>query len=289
MATITQAPIPVIPNNNVGSIIDVALTPIRWIFSNLLGIIGLSILGGTIAVGFMIYYSQLEEKKEQEDMMYKEYKNSIRTSKKNQDDKMYTSKYSLINLIWLGIPLVRPKFGRKIFDKRSRFIGYYDGMFTDMLGNHNILVWKDKSFFFFRNHFLLRVPTKSYMLREPKQSTNDKKSNKSLEGERLGVSWVDLPTNLVIFNIADKTISVQMLNLYKHDYYYYPVFEDDHGRILDLTESINAMNHINSSNNLLTEVIKQAGKSVIGMTKVNTQLVYEQRQPEKVKEIEDHD
>lgn len=287
MVTVTTAPVQ--PSADVGGIVSSALMPIKWLFSNFIPIAFLSIFAGIVIVGFMMYYRQLEEKKEQEDMIYKEYKNSIRTAKKNQDELMYTRKYSKINFLWFGIPMIRPKFGRKVYDKRNRFVGYYDGMFTDMLGNHNLLLWKDKSFFIFKNTFMLRVPTKAYLIRREEDLPKNKKNKSITNNNEFDVSWIDLPKGLVLFNQADKTISVTMLNLYKKEYYFYPVFEDDYGKVLDLTESINCMNQINNSNNLLTQVIKEAGKSVIGMSKVNTQLTYEQRQPEKVREIEDND
>jgi len=46
------------------------------------------------------------------------------------------------------------------------------------------------------------------------------------------------------------------------------------------------MNYMNHNRLLLENVIKESGKNVSGMAKVNTQLVYEQRVPEKVKEVE---
>jgi len=288
MATVTN--VPVQESVNVGSAMGYALAPLMWVFKNFFFIGILVILGVIVAFVFIMYYMKNEDKKEQEDMLYREYKNTVRTIKKNQDERMYTKKYSRFNFMLLGLPIFHYKVGRKIYDKRSRFVGYYDGMFTDMLGNHNLLLWKDKSFGFLKNNFVLRLPTKQMIVKKESELTKVKEKDRGLKynigEEKFYMQWMVLGNDFVKFNEADKTITVKMLNYVKNDYYYYPLYEDDNGKTLDLTENINATNQINSSNNLLTEVIKESGKNVIGMAKTNTQLVYEQRQPEKVKEIE---
>lgn len=290
MATVTTTPIQANPND-VGGILGVALSPFKFLLDHIMGLLFFSLTVGIVVVIFIFYYMNSEEKKEQEDMSYKEYKNTIRTINKNTDETMYVNKWSKWNLIFLGLPLIRPKYGRKVYNKRSKFIGYYDGMFNDMLGNTNIMLWKDKTLGIIKNKFVIRIPSKAYFIREestiPKNSKG--KNNTSYvneNGVKLSISWVELPEKLLIYNQGDKTFKIKMINTYKSDYYYYPVFEDDKGKTLDLTESINSMNQINNSNLLLSEVIKQAGKNVVSMAKVNTQLVYEQRQPEKVKEVE---
>lgn len=286
MVTVTNQPIQA--PTDLGSSMGYAIAPLKWLLDHFFLIAMLVIFGVTITLIFVFYYMNNEEKKEQEDMLYREYKNSIRTIKKNKDPKMYTTKYSMFNIMLLGLPIFHYKVGRKIYDQKDRFVGFYDGMFTDMLGNVNLLLWKDKTFGIVKNDFVLRIPTKAYVMRDETHLIKDNKTKakNSIGDETYYIQTIELDKNLIMFSEIDKTIKIKMINYIKNDYYYYPVFEDDKGQTLDLTESINVMNQISSSNNLLTQVIKESGKNVIGMAKTNTELVYEQRKPEKVKEIE---
>ena len=276
MVEITQAP----TNIDFTQPLKIAFAPLRWLMENAVSILILIIIVIAITIFIVFYWMREEQKKEQEDMLYKEYKDTIRTATQNKDELMYTEKYSKLNLLlFLGLPILKKKVGRKIYNKRQQVVGYYDGRFTDMLGNENLLLWKTKSFVFFKDYFVLRLPTKFYSSKIKKDKNNTKK---------IKVEWTDISnsSNLIADNPHDKTITISMINHKKQGYYFYPVYQDDKNNILDLTETINTMNHVNHSNVLLDEVIRESGKNVIGMAKVNTNLVYEQRQPEKTQEVD---
>lgn len=250
------------------------------------------IIIAVIVMVFVLWMKKDEERKEQEDMLYKAYKDDIRNAFKNQDPKMYTKKYSWWNWIFLFLPIIKKKVGGPVYDFRQNFIGYYDGMFIDMLGNQVIMVWKDKIWFIFKDHFILRVPQKYYTLTQVEVK---KKKGQEDQPERFEtkINVMDLPKDLVIIpdptHTFDKSIIIRMINIVRRGFYYYPILLDPNEKILDLTACINALNHINSSSILLEQVIKESGKNVVNMAKVNTNLVYEQRKPEKVREVKKDD
>jgi len=285
MATVTTTPATPAPVDT-GSLMQVVFAPIHWFFDHFVGLLLVTFVAVGIGVCIYLYVSEQERKKELEDMLYKEYKDTIRSCGMNQNPLMYTKKYSKVNLFWLGLPFIHNKFGRKIYNKRQEFVGYYDGMFIDYLGNYNIKAWKDKSFIFFKNHFILRLPTNTFTVREEITSVKNKSTGRSKEKKNYVVASLPLPDGLVNISEFDKTIHASMVNHIKKGFYYFPVYEDRNSKILNLTETINAMDRINHSDNLLQQVIRESGKAVIGMAKVNTGLVYDQRVPEKVKDVD---
>lgn len=250
----------------------------HFILNNFFWIALLIIIAIAIGVIIVLVFINEERKKEQEDMLYKEYKNTISSCKQNRQPKMYTQRWSKWNLLFLGLPLIKYKIGRKIRDKHNEFVAYYDGLYVDDLANYNLLVWKKKAFIFFKDHFVIRVPTQAYSI-TPEQ-------NEETKEVKFNVGKHTLPKGLITRSDYDNTITIQMEGLKKNGFYYYPVYSDRDGRILNLQESINAMNHINHSNELLINVIQEGGKAVLGMAKQNTGLVYEQKKPEKVREVE---
>lgn len=273
MVSITQNP----ATMDFSQPMNIVFAPIKFLMDNAFTILILVVITIGIVVFVTFYWMKEEQKKEQEDMLYKEYKDTIRTAIQNRQANMYTKKYSKFNFFFLGIPIFKYKVGRKIYNKRQEIVGFYDGRFTDMLGCENLLLWKDKSFIFFKNYFVLRLPTVLYK----SKIQQAKEKNTAIE-----VSFKPISGDLIIDNPHDKTITINMINHKKSGYYFYPVYQDDKNQILDLTETINTINHVNHSNILLQEVIKESGKNVIGMAKTNTELVFRQREPEKVQDID---
>lgn len=283
MADVTVTPNPVAVNVDIGGPMELVLAPIKFLFEHFVGILFLVFIGVALVGILYIIWSREEEKKEQEDMLYKEYKDTIRSCKINQDPKMYTKYYSKLNwLFFLGLPIMKYQQGRKIYNKRQQLIGYYDGIFTDQIGNINILMWKNKSFIFLKELFVLRLPTNALTL-EYIEETNKKTGKKEQQQK---IEKIKLPEGLVELDNMDKTIFVSMVNHQKSSYYYYPVYQDFNNNILNLSETINTLDQINHGNMLVHQVIKEGGKNVINMSKQNTSLQYEIRSPEKVKEVE---
>lgn len=275
------------PINDVGGIMQTVLAPLRFLLAHWQFFVVTTLIVILLIILIVWWMNKEEEKKEAEDMLYKGYKNDIRTARKNQDPLMYTKKYSWWNLFFLGLPLIHKKVGRKVYDHRQNFIGYYDGQFIDMLGNVVIMLWKTKVFLFFKDHFLLRLPQKAFTIR--REVDKRVKVPEGADPKYMTViNWRPMPEGLITKH-EDKTQSIKMINIIKVGFYYYPVYTDEKMAMVDLTETINTLNHVNSSNILLENVIKEAGKNVVGMAKTNTELVFEQKKPEKVREVEKDD
>lgn len=282
MVTVTQTPVqqPV----EVGGILEMVFSPIGWIFSHFFQLFFIALLVIIVVLVFIFYFMKEEEKKEQEDMMYKDYKNTIRSAIANRDETMYMTKWSKWNIIFLGLPIIRVKYGRQVFNRRQKLVGYYNGMFIDMMGNINLLLWKTKTMGMFKNEFVLRLPTKARNIQ-----LSDKKNAKRNDSKKFDIECIDLPKDAVVFNETDKTFTIKMINHKKSGYYYYPVYEGKEFEILDLTSTIKSMDLAINNDILLEEVIKVSGKNVANMAKVNTELTFEQRVPQKVEEVNKDD
>jgi hypothetical protein len=78
-----------------------------------------------VLVGFFIWWwmTKEEDLREQEDMLYKEFKDTVRSCEKNSDPQKYTKHYSKWNFILLGIPVFHYRRGAKIFDAYKTFKG----------------------------------------------------------------------------------------------------------------------------------------------------------------------
>ncbi|GAG76250.1 unnamed protein product, partial [marine sediment metagenome] len=163
MVTITTTPAP--QPVDVGGVTQMIMAPLKFVLNNFFPIALLIIILVVVIVVIMFVWMKDEEKKEKEDMLYKEYKDTIRTATQNKNPKMYESYYSKLNILFfLGLPILKKKVGRKIYNQRKEIVGFYDGMFIDMMGSYNILMWKTKTFIFFKDHFVLRLPTKHFQL-----------------------------------------------------------------------------------------------------------------------------
>lgn len=284
MAEVTITPDPTIVDTS--GYMNIIIIPIKFLLENIIGIIFIGITVMFLIIALYFLWSKEEEKKEQEDMLYKEYKDTIRSCKSNQDEKMYMTFYSKWNwLVCMGLPLIKYKQGRKVFNKRQQLLGYYDGSFTDQLGNVNILMWKTKSFLILKDHFILRLPTNVLTLNYTKKK-NDRTGKQETVQK---ITKVKLDPNLIQLDNMDKTIFVSMVNHQKTGYYYYPVYQDGKDQTINLSETINTLDEINHGNMLVHQVIKEGGKNVINMSKQNTSLQYEIRSPEKVKEVDKED
>jgi len=258
----------------------------RWILGHFFG---LAIIFIILLIIFLIIWWVMrkeEMRKEQEDMLYKEFKSTYRSCLKNQINNMYTRHYSKWNIIFIGFPVIHYKLGRYIYNKRQEFMGYYDGIYTDDYGNINILMWREKYLLFFKERFILRCPTKLFTLRETKKSKEVKENERKKEIKDYEVKTFTIPDGVVEILKHDLSIVIQMTGIKEHGYYFYPVYEDANARLLNLQESINAMNVLKHSDELLINVIKEGGKNVINMSKQNVPLVFEQKRPDKVRDIE---
>jgi len=268
MAEIVTSPI-----ETATSSIHNAFLPLKFLWQHLASILMVILVATALGVGLYFYWKKQDLQHQQEDTLYKEYKNTISSCEINRDKRRYSKKYSKLNIIFcLGLPFIKKEIGRKFYNERQEFIGFYDGHFEDSLGNHNFLLWKKKTFFM-KNYFVLRIPTNIITMDE-----KDKKIKFTKKPIPKGKTLVK--TN------NDLTTTIKMLNMEKQGFYFYPIISDDTDQKLDFTSTINAMNYMNHNRLLLENVIKESGKNVSGMAKINTQLVYEQRVPEKVKEVE---
>lgn len=251
--------------------ISSAFAPLKYLIQHAIPIIMLIVFCVAIGVGLYFWYKKQDLQQQEADTLYKEYKNTISSCEINKDTKRYIKKYSKLNILFcLGLPFIKKTIGRNYYNERQEFIGFYDGHFIDNFGNYNVLLWKNKTLGILKNYFILRVPTKIYSLSKDKKEINSQK----------------LKINNLVETHQDKTTSIKMINMQKKGYYFYPTIRDDNKEVLDLSGTINSINYINHNGIMLESVIKESGKNVVGMAKINTKIQYEQRVPEKVREVD---
>ena len=120
----------------------------------------LVIIIGAVAVYFAIYFYKLaeEERKERDSDAFTLFNNVQASCILNADKSKIKKRYSLLNLLWFGIPFKMIEQSVKYVDCDNNLIGYYRGQHISQNNMMNVLLYKTKSFIFFENLFILKYP-----------------------------------------------------------------------------------------------------------------------------------
>ena len=136
-------------------------------------------------------------------------------------------------MLWFGIPIVKSEHSAKLLDMDHNLIGYYRGHFYSQDGTLNYLVYKTKSWIFFEDLFILKVPLKVNIPIGPvKKFTKSKKINeiKSKQVNFENLMWKDHYNDDIHF----KAKGCQRIATY----YRTPNFQYDDGGVIDLRQTM---------------------------------------------------
>jgi len=173
--------------------------------------------------GMIIYYllKKLDdERKERDEPGYQVYKALKKTCMMQADKRRIKKSWSAINLLWLGLPLIKKEHSNKFLDISNKVLGYYRGESSSMDNSINFLAYKRKFFIFFEETFVIKVPQLI------------KFKNKNLKTDKETTETIDL-TNYMV-ELPNGDIKIQCVGLERLGLYYYcPVFviDEKHGKL----------------------------------------------------------
>lgn len=109
-----------------------------------------------------------EELKERDDTVYATFKAIMRQTIKNKNKDHINKRYSLRNLLILGIPLWWNEHSMRFIDLNRNILGWYRGDTVMQSGETFYAYYKTKKWFFFENIELMRCPnTHTWEFKEP--------------------------------------------------------------------------------------------------------------------------
>lgn len=173
--------------------------------------------------GMIVYYlfKKLEdERKERDEPGYQVYKALKKTCMMQADQRRIRKSWSLINILWFGLPLIKKEHSTKFLDMSNKVLGYYRGEAFTMDNTINYLGYKRKFFIFFEETFIMKIPQIIKAKRKDKKTDEEKTDIIDLTGYIKELPNGDLKINCV---------GMERLGLY----YYCPVFviDEKHGKL----------------------------------------------------------
>ena len=219
-----------------------------------------------------------EERKERDDTIYQAYKNLLRDTELNRDKKKIQKGWSPINLLWLGLPLVKTEHSAKIINYTNELIGYYRGHLYTQDGYLNILAYKEKFFIFFEKRFLIRCPL---FVKFNFQKKDEKGKLIEDEDGKLKTGFKILDYRKWVFWIHRRDLKLIAYGLEKHSYFRYPVYLESTGQMIDLRKETGEDLMEISYNELNSRILSDGARAVEKAMEHNPNVVYEQKIPEK--------
>lgn len=234
--------------------------------------------------GIAIYYilkSREEERKERDDVTYEDFKNTTRDCQLQRRPKLIRKKWSPINLLWLGLPIIKTDYSAKIVNYTNDILGYYRGETTKMDSTYNILCYKFKWFIFIEQQFLIKCPMKITV----KMQKVDPLTNKVLKdskGQPITEEKI-MDFSKFIDHQINGDIKISCTHLERVGYYRVPVYVTKDKEVLDIREYLGEKLMHSAYSSMLNKVLATGSKQVEKAMLHNPWLVYEQKAPEKTK------
>jgi len=247
-----------------------------------------------LILGIIVYYLVMkleEERKERDDVVYATFKDVKRDCTLHADSKKIKRTWSMINLLWFGLPFVKHEHSAKILNFRGDMLGWYRGETCKQEGTINFLAYKERFFFFFEDTYVIKMP-KNISLSIDKKIYNKQTKKYEFEKDAKGVIVKErVPVNFdnFITYLPNGDIQIWCISLEKIGYYSVPVLLDKNNCTLDFREELGHRIIDSSYNTMLQRVLSEGTKMVEKAIQHNPYLLYEQKSPEKTKEESKHE
>jgi hypothetical protein len=193
-------------------------------------------------------------------------------------------KYSLLNLFWLGVPLIWKEHSAKIRNKDNDVIGFYRGHFIAQDGFLNFLVYNHYKWLIFEDTYVIKCP---YIV-EKKVPKTDEKGNILLDAKEnpiLELKKLDFRKYIRFQYNTNNDILLYAFNLENYSYFRYPVYITEKLEPIDL-RSILGENVIDmGQSQLVTQVYEDGAKMSRKAMEHNPNVNYERMTPEKQKQV----
>jgi len=245
----------------------------EWLGHNIWWIVfAIIILGLGVGVLFLIKMLR-DERKERDDPIYQNYKDTIRSCEKNADKRRINKKYSFWNLLFLGLPIMRSEHSNKVYNFSNQMIGYYRGHVHMQDNTLCFLMYKSK-FLFFENKFILKCPIKI----TPK--IKDKKGK---------IKTVEVDFKEMIISYSNLDYKIMCSGISKDSYFWFPNYIDQENNIQDLREYTNNIIVENSHSDMVKRVLSVGEQQVEKAMLHNPNVRYNQLSPQKTKKEQEED
>jgi len=245
-----------------------------------------AIIIGLVIVVISIYWGKEENDRRRDSAVYATAMDHFESARQNANDEFIRKKYSLLNLLWLGIPFKWREHSVKLVDIDRRLLGYYRGDVKTQDGDTVYLLYKKKKLLgLVEDKFLLYCPSKINV------RTESKKNNKFGKEEIVIEIKPHVLPKMLQYDKSGNEISVRCNTILRHGrYYYFPnyvVIHGDNQSHFDMTEHISKqiakVNHTRVMETAYSDYSRALGKAI----EVNPLLRYNQKEPEKEREVDD--
>jgi len=242
-----------------------------------------------IILGIIIFFiikKWEEERQERDDPIYQGFKNTMRDCLLQIDNTKIRKSYNLINLLWLGIPIVKNEHSSRILDFKNQLVGYYRGHTSSMDGYLNLRCYKSKVFIFFEDYFLIKCPL--YLDLVVQKRDANKEIVKDADGKPLTTKKVvHLEHNIDYLPNGD--IKLNMTSLQKISYFRYPVYLSDSNLMIDYRKELQEDIVDIGYDQMMSRVLATGSQMVEKAMLHNPYVKSEQLSPQKTKTEQQQD
>ena len=232
--------------------------------------------GTIIFIACLIIYYLLKKmddtRRERDEPGYQVYKALKKTCMLQADKRKIRRNWSPINLLWLGLPIIKREHSCKFLDMSNKILGWYRGESSSMDNSINFLTYKRKFFILFEETFIIKVP--QIIRFKSKDKKTDKEKSHTIDLTR---HMKELPNG----DIKIDCVGLEKLGLY----YYCPVFviDEEHGK-LDYRKVVEGSIIDTTYQAMLQRVVNASAKAVEKATLISPDVQAKRLTPEKTKE-----
>lgn len=251
-----------------------------WLGSNW-GYFVLAII--VLIAGFVIYFLLKkieEERQERDDPVYQGYKNILRDCDTHADQDRIQKNWSPINLLWLGLPIVKKEHSARILNYRNETLGFYRGHSFSLDGYLNLLLYKKKVFIFFEERFLLKCPL--YLDFKVLKKDEEGKVLTNEDGIKLTTTKRVKYSHLINY-IGNGDIKIMCSTIQKISYFRFPVYVDRNEEIIDYRKALQEDIVEIGYDQMISRVLATGSQMVEKAMLHNPNVKYNQLSPEKTK------
>jgi len=223
-----------------------------------------------------------EERQERDDPVYQGYKNLIRDCELQCDKHRIRKTWSLINLLWFGLPIVKQEHSSKAVNYTNDNLGYYRGHSYSMDGYLNLLLYKEKFLIFFESLFLVRCPLQLYASVYMRDPVTNKILVDSDGKKRITKKKVKFDKYIMFLNNGDMKINCTTLQ--KYSYFRYPVYVKENAEIVDYRQLLQDDIVVLGQDQMISRVLSTGAEMVEKAMMHNPHVQYNQKSPEKTVE-----
>jgi len=233
-----------------------------------------------LAIVVFFFIKKMQDERKERDPFYQVFKNQKFDCIKNRDDNKIKKTYSPINILFLGLPILKQENSAKVVDYSNKLIGYYRGGSYTMDGFRNFVLYK-KKFFFMEDLFVLKCP---YTMKV-KVYKRDRDGNKILDKYQKPITQIqEVDYSYLIQDLRNGDVKINCSNIQKDGFFYYPVYLSKENNIIDYRTQIKKEIVDNTYSEIVNNILSTGSQMVESAMEHNPNMKYNQKVQIKNKE-----